>query len=113
MKKTKIIQVASLIGQQAKVEDLSSLDAIKAFVRLIFDWISGKYSPKKRNLLIGTLVILYVLSPIDILPGIILDDAVVVFFALKYFKKEIISYVNWEKSRNPKYEVSDAVIINE
>ncbi|MFA7447167.1 MAG: hypothetical protein WCY77_01885 [Weeksellaceae bacterium] len=113
MKTTKLLRVAGVIGQQANTAELSSLEAIKAFVRLVIDWITGKYSPKKRNLLIGTLVIIYVISPLDLLPGIILDDAIIVLFALKYFKKEITKYVNWEKSRKFNFEVSDAEIIRE
>lgn len=113
MKTLKFLRIASVVSQQAHTEELSAIDAFKAFVRLLFDWFAGKYTPKKRNLLIGTLVILYVISPLDLLPGIILDDAIVVIFALKYFKKEISKYVLWEKSRRYNYEVSDAQIIKE
>lgn len=113
MNTTKFIKVAGMVGQQAQTEDLSTLDFFKAFFRMMMDWISGRYSPKKRNILIGTLVLIYVISPLDFLPGIILDDAVVVLFALKYFKKEIANYLIWEKSRKLATDFTDAEIVDD
>lgn len=113
MNKTKFLRVAGLIGQQAKTEELSALQAVKAFVRMLMDWVSGKYRPKAKNLIIGSLVLIYVISPIDILPAIFIDDAMIVFFALKYFKKEILNYTNWEKTQKFSPAYSEAEILND
>lgn len=98
MKTAKFLRIANLIGSQAQTDELSSIESIKVFFKMLCDWFNGKYKPKRRNLLIGSLVLLYVISPIDLIPGLLLDDAVVVIFALKYFKKELTNYYNWKKS---------------
>lgn len=108
MKTTKFLRVANIIGSQAKTDELSSIESIKVFIKMLWDWFNGKYKPKRKNLLIGTLVLIYVISPIDLIPGLILDDAVVVIFALKYFKKELIDYYNWKKSE--KFETT--IVVN-
>lgn len=91
--------MANIIGSQAHTNELSSIESIKLFFKMLWDWFTGKYQPKRRNLLIGSLVLLYVISPIDLVPGIFIDDAAIIFFALKYFKKELINYYNWKKSK--------------
>lgn len=113
MNKFKLFKIAGLVGNQTQTDGLSTLDFLKAYFRLFKNWLQGNYSPKKRNLLIGFLVLVYVISPIDLLPAIILDDAVVVFFALKYFKKELNRFLVWEKSRNYPLQFSEAEIIHD
>lgn len=113
MNNSKFIKVASLIGSQAQTEELSAMEAIKAFFSMLWDWFNGRYQPKKRNLLIGTLVLIYVISPIDLMPGILLDDAVVVFFALKYFKKELVAYYNWKNSKKFTTITMEAEVLND
>ena len=113
MNKLKLFKLAGIIGLQAKTSEMSVTDSAKAFARMMIDTVSGKYKPKKRNLLIGTAVIVYVLSPIDIIPGVILDEAAFVMFALKYFGREIDNYLNWERSQKFKTIVTDAEILDE
>ncbi|MDD3772265.1 MAG: hypothetical protein RBT46_02645 [Weeksellaceae bacterium] len=100
MKFFKFYKIAGFV-QKANSKDLSFFEFIRTIFLLFIDWIKGKYQPKKRNLLIGTLVILYVISPLDILPGLFFDDAMILFFAFKYFKKEAIRYLEWQKSLVP------------
>ncbi len=113
MNKLKLFKLAGIIGLQAKTSEMSAADNAKAFARMVIDTVSGKYKPKKRNLLIGSAVIAYVLSPIDLIPGFILDDAAIVMFALKYFGREIDNYLAWEKNQRFKTIVTDVEIINE
>lgn len=113
MNKLKLFKLAGIIGLQAKTSEMSASENAKAFARMMIDTVSGKYKPKKRNLLIGSAVIAYVLSPIDLIPGFILDDAAIVLFALKYFSRELDNYLEWEKKQKFKTVVTDAEIIDE
>jgi uncharacterized membrane protein YkvA (DUF1232 family) len=113
MNKLKLFKLAGIIGLQAKTSNMSATDSAKAFARMVIDTVAGKYKPRKRNLLIGSAVIAYVLSPIDLIPGFILDDAAIVMFALKYFGREIDNYLEWEKTQKFKTLVTDAEILNE
>ena len=113
MNKAKLFKLAGIIGLQAKTSEMSASDNAKAFARMVIDTVSGKYKPKKRNILIGSAVIAYVLSPIDLIPGFILDDAAVVMFALKYFTRELNNYLEWEKKQKFKTIITDAEIIDE
>lgn len=114
MNKLKLMKLAGVVAMQAKSADGSIGDKAKAFTRLIKNTVSGKYKPRTRNLLIGTAVIAYVLSPIDIIPMFILDDAAIVLIAMKYFSREIDRYLAWEKQRREQAAVvyTDAEIID-
>lgn len=113
MNKSKLFKLAGIIGLQAKTSDMSATENAKAFARMMIDTVSGKYKPRKRNLLIGSAVIAYVLSPLDLIPGFILDDAAIILFALKYFGREIDNYLEWEKKQKFKTIITDAEIIDE
>lgn len=113
MKTHQFIRMAHTLGNHAKTEELSALDGLKAYFRMFKQWFKGNYKPKRRNLFLGVLVILYVISPIDLLPAIILDDAMVVVFALKYFKKELNRFINWEKVQNTTLQFSEAEILHD
>lgn len=113
MNKLKLFKLAGIIGLQAKTSNMSATENAKAFARMVIDTVAGKYKPRKRNLLIGSAVIAYVLSPIDLIPGFLLDDAAIVMFALKYFGREIDNYLAWEKTQKFKTLVTDADILNE
>lgn len=114
MNKLKLMKLAGVVAMQAKSADGSIGDKAKAFSRLMIDTVTGKYRPRTRNLLIGTAVIAYVLSPIDIIPMFILDDAAIVLIAMKYFSREIDRYLAWEKLRKEQAAVvyTDAEIID-
>lgn len=114
MNKLKLMKLAGVVAMQAKSADGSIGDKAKAFSRLMIDTVTGKYRPRTRNLLIGTAVIAYVLSPIDVIPMFILDDAAIVLIAMKYFSREIDRYLAWEKLRKEQAAVvyTDAEIID-
>jgi len=113
MNKLKLFKLAGIVGVQAKTSERSATENAKAFARMIIDTVSGKYKPRKRNIIIGSAVIAYVLSPIDLIPGFLLDDAAIVMFALKYFSRELDRYLEWEKHQKIKTLITDAEITNE
>jgi len=111
MNKFRLFKLAETVAKTSKSGNRSYKETFKSFIRMTKDTVSGKYKPKKRNLLLGTAVIAYVLSPIDLIPGVILDDAAIVLIALKFFTKEIDRYLEWEKTRKYQTIVTDAEII--
>lgn len=113
MKTAKVIGLASVAARSAKDSEMSVIQSLKAFVRMMISAFRGKFQPKTINLIIGTAVIAYVISPLDFIPGIILDDAAIVFFALKYFKKELNRFIEWEKAQKMKPAVTDAILVND
>jgi uncharacterized membrane protein YkvA (DUF1232 family) len=113
LKRTKLIGLAGIAAAKSKNADLSLIQSLKVFVRMIINTLRGKYSPKTINLLIGTIVLMYVISPLDFIPGIIFDDAAIVFFALKYFQKELKRFLEWEKAQKIKPIETTARIVND
>lgn len=113
MNKIKLFKLAGTVALAAKNQDGTYMEKLKAFMRMIKDTVSGRYKPKKRNLLMGLAVIAYVVSPIDIIPAVILDDAAIVIIAIKFFTKEIERYLDWEKNQKYKTVITDAEIIED
>lgn len=114
MNKLKLMKLAGVVALHTKSADGSVGEKAKAFSRLLIDTVTGKYKPRTRNILIGSAIIAYVLSPIDLIPMFILDDAAIVLIALKYFSREIDRYLAWEKvQKQAKVDYNDAEIIDE
>jgi uncharacterized membrane protein YkvA (DUF1232 family) len=78
---------------------------LKALLRLIAAYARGDYrdvSLPSMILVVGA--ILYVLTPIDVIPDFIpgiglLDDAAVVTFVLRRVRDEIEAFLEWEQAR--------------
>lgn len=115
MNKLKIIKLAGVVALHTKSANGSIGEKAKAFSRLIIDTVTRKYKPRRRNILIGSAIIAYVISPIDLIPGFLLDDAAIVLIAMKYFSREIDRYLAWEKQQKEKQEIvyTDAEIVDE
>lgn len=79
---------------------------IKTLCAMLYDWAKGDYKYiSKRTAVIAGICIVYVLSPIDIIPGFIpvfgqIDDVAVICFLLKVVKKEIGFYRIWLATKN-------------
>jgi uncharacterized membrane protein YkvA (DUF1232 family) len=79
-------------------------DVAFTLVRLVRSYISGEYRDISRNtILSGLAVLLYVLSPIDLVPDFIpvlgfLDDLSLVSWFVGKFQTEIVKYREWETS---------------
>ena len=81
------------------------LDDAKILFSLLKDYANGTYREVPFNVVaaIGG-ALLYVLSPIDLIPDFIpiigyLDDAAVIAFCLNLIEKDLISYNIWKKQQ--------------
>ncbi len=82
-------------------------DALLLF-SLVKDYASGDYREIPFNIVAAAgAALLYVLSPIDLIPDFIpivgyLDDAAVVAFCLNLMEKDLVTYKIWKDSRTHK-----------
>ena len=82
------------------------LDVMLTVVRLIRSYISGDYRQiSVKTVVSGLAVLLYVLSPIDLIPDFIpvlgfLDDLSLISWFVGSFQSEIIRFRNWEEETN-------------
>ena len=111
MNKQRAFKFAQAAAQQAK-SDRNFFDKLKAFFRLLKAYRNKQYQPDTINMILGVLVVIYIISPLDLLPGIIIDDIGVFMFGLKFFNKEIMNFMNWELAQNKYNHVEEAKILN-
>lgn len=79
----------------------------------------GDYKLDKKSVLIPSLAIIYILSPIDIIPDVLLgigaiDDLAILAFAIPFIVKEVDKFLAWEeeqKLKNSSTKVIDAEIV--
>lgn len=72
--------------------------------RMLRASLLGHYKPGIKNLFISLFVIVYVISPLDLIPGFlvgigILDDITLTFLALSKLFKEVDKFREWEKQK--------------
>lgn len=80
-------------------------DGINDIVSLLKDACSREYKVQVSTIAILTGVIVYVVSPVDIIPDVIpvvgvVDDVAVVTWALRAFKDALDNYRKWKKSQH-------------
>lgn len=93
----------------SKVEILKQAIKHKGFVskipaiwRMIKEWKSGRYKTNAMDLILPILGLLYVISPIDILPEIAIpvvgafDDLAVLAMIMPRLMKEVDKFLLWE-----------------
>lgn len=79
-------------------------------------WRKGKYPMKSLDIILPILGILYVLSPIDLLPEValpvlgVMDDLAVLYLVIPKLIKEVDKFLLWEAQQ--KYSPGEAKIIN-
>ena len=79
---------------------------MKTFIRLIKAYMSGEYRQvANKSLLVGVAVLLYLVTPLDIIPDFIpgiglLDDISLMAWFVDAFQKEIVKFKDWEADRN-------------
>ena len=82
------------------------LEDFKLLVSLIKDYWKGEYRDVSLgSIVVFVLAIVYVLSPIDILPDFIpllgqIDDAFILLLCLYYLEKDLHKYQNWKNNRS-------------
>lgn len=82
------------------------MDDAKLLFSLVRDYASGEYREIPFNIIAAAgAALLYVLSPIDLIPDFIpvlgyLDDAAVIAFCLNLMEKDLVSYKVWKDSFN-------------
>lgn len=76
------------------------------FIRMVKAYVSGEYRQvATKSMLIGVAVLLYLVTPLDIIPDFIpaiglLDDISLMAWFVDAFQKEISKFVEWENDRN-------------
>ena len=103
---SRLLLLNNIWRNRDKFIEILTKENLDAFLRMVPLMIKGEYKPKqKRNIFIGLGAILYVISPIDIIPNFVLpfiglmDDVVILAFALKYINKEVQNFLLWENQQ--------------
>ena len=83
--------------------------------RMVNMWRKGEYPVKSINLILPLVGLLYVISPIDIIPDFIivagvLDDLAVLSLAIPKLMREVDKFLLWEAER--KYGIDGSKIID-
>ncbi len=97
------MKAKELVGVVSK--NKSFLSKFPDLFRMLKASFQGKYRPGIKNLFIFSFLILYLLSPIDLIPDFIigigfLDDITIAFFALSRLFKEVDKFREWEQQKN-------------
>lgn len=77
----------------------------KLILEMVKDYWAGRYREVPYwAISAGSLAMLYVLNPADVIPDIILgvgylDDATVVAFCLKLIEREVVRYKEWKEAQ--------------
>lgn len=96
----KLIDTKSTQGGFAQVKDI-----MQTFIRLVKAYVNGSYRQvSNKSLLVGVGVLLYLVTPIDVIPDFIpviglLDDISLMAWFVDAFQKEITNFRAWESTR--------------
>lgn len=79
----------------------SILDDMETAMDMVMDWKNGDYPNLSKNTVTVVIVgLLYLLDPLDIVPGFLkkgfLDDFIVIVYLLKRIKDELDLYRQWK-----------------
>ncbi len=116
MKKSRFFKVASVAAVEAQ-KDKSFFEKIKLFFEMMIAFKKRIYKPNIQNLIIGFFAVFYIISPIDFIPEAffgpfgIIDDLGIFFFGMRYFNKEIASYLEWKNTQKVYDSIEDAKIM--
>ena len=79
---------------------------VQTLLRLLRAYGEGRYRElSRKNLGLAGLALLYLVSPLDVLPdflpGGFIDDAAVVGFIVKKIRDELAAFEAWERAQRP------------
>ena len=83
------------------------INDFKLLFSLIKDYLKGSYRDVSIwSILVFSFAIIYILSPIDIIPDLMLgfgqiDDAAVLLLCLYFLEKDLYKYKEWKAKRTP------------
>jgi len=106
--KTKeLLEVAMEKAESKKLGPIGELwDKLQLVFSLVKDWINGSYREIPKGTIITIIIgIVYFVSPLDIIPDIILplgfvDDAAVLGFIIKQVGSDLERYRVWKDRKN-------------
>ncbi len=89
-------------------------------IRMVKATKRGEYKMSKKSLIISSLAIIYVLSPLDIIPDWLpyigaLDDVALLTLAIPFIMKEVDKFLAWEEEQKKKSNstgIVDAQIVD-
>ena len=93
------------------------IQKIPVIIRMIKSIMGkGGYKPQFKNIILPGLVLVYLISPLDIIPDWlpvigVLDDMALLAFAIPMLIAEAEKFVQWEASQKTDSNVIDAEII--
>jgi uncharacterized membrane protein YkvA (DUF1232 family) len=100
------VRRASRLARSHRTAFGSNYGHLRALLRMLRDTARGRYRPSTMTVVSAVAVILYILSPIDLIPDFILgigllDDAAFFMWMLKKIRGELDRFVEWEQAGAP------------
>ncbi|WP_230407016.1 YkvA family protein [Pontibacter cellulosilyticus] len=96
-----------LIDAESKESGFTQIKGtLQTFMRLVKAYMKGDYrNVATKSLLVGVAVLLYLVTPIDIIPDFIpglglLDDLSLIAWFVNAFQTEISKFRDWEEDRS-------------
>jgi uncharacterized membrane protein YkvA (DUF1232 family) len=92
-----------LEGTHHRLADLKIWDYLALFFSMLADSFNRKYPVPKKTVLVMTFSLLYLISPVDLLPDIVpllgfADDIALIAFASSLIKSDLENYRAWKMS---------------
>lgn len=86
-----------------RLADLKIWDYLALFFSMLADSFNRKYPVPKKTVLVMTFSLLYLISPVDLLPDIVpllgfADDIALIAFASSLIKSDLKNYRAWKMS---------------
>lgn len=90
------------------------LQKIPAVFRMLKAWKNGIYKIKIIDILLPAIALIYVISPIDLIPDFIpvvgvIDDLAILAFAIPMLLKEVDKFLMWEFQRASSHKSSTII----
>ena len=104
------------LAQQA-IKHKGFIQKIPDIYRMVNFWRKGLYPMKAIDIILPMLGVLYVISPIDLLPEIaipflgVMDDLAVLSITIPKLIKEVDKFLLWEAEQKTNTKVIDAEIV--